>query len=101
MTIDLMLYGRMLVVGMVLGAIFFGGLWMTVQSAPKLKRPGFFFMLSVIVRTAVVLAGIWYFASGSAAAMTACLLGFVAFRLLATHGTAIFGSAFGAKASKQ
>ena len=101
MTIDLMFYGQMLVVGMILGAIFFGGLWITVRSATKVKRPGLLFMTSVIVRSAIVLAGIWYFAGGSAAAMATCLLGFVAFRLLATHGTAIFGSSFGTKASEQ
>lgn len=91
----LMKYGLMIVVGMILGAIFFGGLWMTVRQMTTSKRPGLLFLSSVVVRTLIVLGGIWYFAAGDAASICACLLGFVALRLVATHGAAVFGAAFG------
>lgn len=90
-----MTYALMVVVGMVLGAIFFGGLWMTVRQMPNSRRPGMLFLFSVVVRTTVVIGGFWYFAGGDAKSMLACLLGFIGLRLLATHGTAIFGAAFG------
>ncbi|MCP4855864.1 MAG: hypothetical protein GY903_15385 [Fuerstiella sp.] len=57
------------------------------------------FVSSVVIRTGIVLAGIWYFAAGDAGSMAACLLGFLGIRLLATHGTAVFGRAFGRRES--
>lgn len=90
----LMKYGLMIVVGMVLGAIFFGGLWMTVRQMTTSQRPGLLFVSSVAIRTLIVLVGIWYFAAGDAISIGACLLGFIALRLLATHGGAIFGATF-------
>lgn len=93
----LMYYGLMVAVGMVLGAVFFGGLWMTVKQMPTSKSPGLLFMASVVLRSAVVLAGFWYFGAGNAMAMGACLLGFIGMRLLSTHGTAVLGAAFGRK----
>lgn len=94
---SLLKYGLMIVLGMLLGAIFFGGLWMTVHQMTTSKRPGLLFLGSVVVRTLIVLGGIWYFAAGDAASICACLLGFVAIRLVATHGTAVFGAPFGQK----
>ena len=88
-------HGLMIVVGMVLGAIFFGGLWMTVRQMTTSKRPGMLFLSSVVVRMLIVVGGIWYFAAGDAVAIGACLLGFIALRLLATHGGAIFRATFG------
>lgn len=88
-----MKYGVMVVVGMLLGAIFFGGLWATVRHMPRSRNPGLLFLSSVILRSAIVLAGIWYFAAGDAGSIAACLLGFVALRLLATHGAGIFNAA--------
>lgn len=88
-------YGVMLFVGMILGALFFGGLWMTVRQMTTSKRPGLLFMTSVIARSVMVLVGIWYFAADDAMAIACCLLGFIGIRLLATHGTAVFGTTFG------
>ena len=88
-------YGLMIVAGMLLGAIFFGGLWITVRQMHKSRSPGLLFVTSVVIRSAVVLCGIWFFSAGDAASITACLPGFVAIRLLATHGAAVFGNTFG------
>jgi len=99
MTDPVLKYSVMIAVGMLLGAVFFGGLWMTVQQMQRARRPGLLFVGSVLVRTATVLAGIWYFAAGDAKSMVACLLGFVGVRLLATHSAAVLGRAFGRRES--
>jgi F1F0 ATPase subunit 2 len=87
---SLIQYGMMIVVGMVLGAIFFGGLWATVRRLPTSKRPGLLTVSSLVLRSAIVCWGVWYFSNGDAGAMVACLAGFVAVRLLATHGRGVF-----------
>lgn len=87
-------YSAMVVVGMILGAVFFGGLWMTVRQMTVSRRPGLLFVASVAVRTSIVLVGIWYFAAGDAASMAACLAGFVGTRLLATHCVGVLSDKF-------
>ncbi|APZ94949.1 ATP synthase subunit I [Fuerstiella marisgermanici] len=93
MDYPLIQYGIMIVVGMVLGVIFFGGLWATVRKLPTSKRPGLLAISSMILRTAIVCWGVWYFSNGDAGAMVACLLGFVGVRLLATHGRSVLRGA--------
>lgn len=80
-------YGLLIVFGMVLGVIFFGGLWITVRKLPAARWPGLLFLGSAVIRTIIVLGGIWYFADGDATSIGACLLGFIGLRLLATHGS--------------
>ncbi len=97
----LLKYGLMVVLGMLLGAIFFGGLWMTVRQMTTSKRPGLLFLTSVVLRTAIVLFGIWYCAAGNPYSIAACLLGFIGLRLRATHGAAVLGSAFGGQSERR
>lgn len=52
-----------LLIGIALGAVFFGGLWWTVQRAMASERVGLWFSGSLLVRTAIVLAG-FYLACG-------------------------------------
>jgi len=94
---SLLEYGPLVVVGMMLGAIFFGGLWITVRRMPNAKHPVLLFLTSVVLRTAIALAGFWYFSNGDPWAIIVCLVGFVGVRLLATHGVAMFGITFGRK----
>lgn len=82
-------YFGMVLVGMILGAIFFGGLWLTVRQMTVSKRPGLLFVASIIFRSAAVLVGIWYCARDDALAIGCCLLGFVVVRLLATSGISV------------
>lgn len=84
--------GGLIVFGMILGVIFFGGLWLTIRKMPTAKWPVLLFLCSLISRTFVVLAGIWYVAAGDATSIAACLLGFIALRFLATHGNAGLGT---------
>jgi F1F0 ATPase subunit 2 len=50
--------------GLLLGAIFFGGLWWTVQKGVSSKRPAVWFMISLLVRMSIVLLGFYFVGSG-------------------------------------
>ena len=52
-----------LLIGVLLGAVFFGGLWWTVQRAMSSDRVALWFFGSLLLRTAIVLAG-FYLACG-------------------------------------
>jgi len=49
--------------GLALGIVFFGGLWLTVRKAMSSKRPALWFITSLLVRSALVIGGL-YFATG-------------------------------------
>ncbi len=70
------------VVGAFLGLFFFGGLWWTVQKAVWSTRAGPYFVVSLLLRTSVVLAGFYYFGSGNWQRMLACLVGFIIARIV-------------------
>ena len=75
---------KMLVVGVALGVIFFGGLWLTLQRLPISRRPYLLTLSSVMVRMAAVLWGIWYFSDGDPVGIAAGMCGFVALQIVAT-----------------
>ena len=68
--------------GTALGAVFFGGLWLTVKKAVDSKYSALLFLASSLLRTGIVLGG-FYFAAGSQwQRLLICLLGFIAARFL-------------------
>jgi len=73
--------------GLLLGAIFFGGLWWTVHRGVSAKRPALWFLGSVVLRMSIVLVGFYLVSSGDWKRLLACLLGFVIARLLVTSLT--------------
>lgn len=73
------------VVGLLLGAFFFGGLWWTVRRGLSSKRPAFWFLGSMLVRASAVLAGFYVVSGGHWDRLLACLLGFVIARQIATR----------------
>jgi F1F0 ATPase subunit 2 len=75
------------VAGGVLGAMFFGGLWWTVQKALSSKRPALWFFGSLLLRMGLTLAGFYFVAGGHWQRLLACLLGFVIARLIVTRLT--------------
>jgi len=85
--IDALVLALAFLVGGMLGAIFFGGLWWTIQRVLDPKRSAAWFIGSALVRTCVVLAGFFFIASGSWARMLSCLLGFLIARLVVTRVT--------------
>ncbi len=70
-----------LVTGVLLGAIFFGGLWWTVQKGLSSKRPALWFLGSLLLRTGIALAGFYLVAAGHWERLLVCLLGFVIARM--------------------
>ena len=76
-----------LVAGVLLGAIFFGGLWWTVRKCVSSKQPALWFFGSLLLRTSIVLAGFYFVAHGHWERLLVCLLGFVMARLIVTRLT--------------
>ena len=73
-----------LVTGLLLGAMFFGGLWWTVQKGVASTRSALWFFGSLLLRTGMALAGFSLIARGHWESLLVCLLGFVMARLLVT-----------------
>lgn len=62
-----------LLVGMVLGAMFFGGLWWTVQRAMNSRRVALWFFTSLVLRSGITLGGfIWPAATTGSAGWLPC-----------------------------
>ena len=76
-----------LVTGVVLGAMFFGGLWWTIQKGVSSTRPALWFIGSLLLRTSIALAGFYFIARGHWERLLVCLLGFVVARLVVTRLT--------------
>jgi len=70
--------------GMVLGAIFFGGLWWTVRKGVSSKQPAYWFFISLLLRMSITLAGFYFIGRGQWQRLLLCLLGFVVGRLVVT-----------------
>jgi len=63
--------------GVLLGVLFFGGLWWTVQRGLASRRPALWFVGSFVLRTSVVLAGMYVVSGGRWEALLASLVGVV------------------------
>jgi F1F0 ATPase subunit 2 len=74
-----------LAAGVLLGAMFFGGLWWTVQKGVSSDKRAFWFVASMPLRMIMTLAGFYFVARGHAQRLLMCLLGFVMARLVATR----------------
>lgn len=71
-----------LLAGGALGTVFFAGLWWTVRRAADSATPARWFIASLIVRTAIVLAGFYVVGAAQPLRLGLCLLGFVLARVL-------------------
>ena len=74
-----------LAAGVVLGTMFFGGLWWTVQKGGSSRRPALWFFGSLLLRMSIVLVGFYFVSGGHWERMLACLLGFVVARFIVTR----------------
>ncbi|WP_229213633.1 ATP synthase subunit I [Dyadobacter psychrotolerans] len=74
-------------VGLILGALYFGGLWLTVRHTMASRYPAAGFLVSYILRTAVVLAGFYYVGIGGWQGLLICLAGFILARYLVIYAT--------------
>jgi len=62
--------------GAALGAIFFGGLWWTVQRGLQSRQPALWFPISLLLRLGIVLTGFYYIGGGHWSRMLLALIGF-------------------------
>lgn len=76
------------IAGVALGALFFGGLWWSVKKGLQSGEPALWFFGSLVVRTAVAVAGFYFVGGGHWQRMLACLVGFIAARVIVMHSTA-------------
>jgi len=73
--------------GVLLGAIFFGGLWWTVRKGLSSRRPALWFLSSQLLRTSVTLTGFYLIAGGRWERLMACLVGFISARFVVARMT--------------
>ena len=76
-----------LLLGSVLGAAFFGGLWWTIRKGVSSKVPALWFLGSILLRTTITVVGFYLIGRGDWHRLLACLLGFLLARALATRLT--------------
>jgi F1F0 ATPase subunit 2 len=75
--------------GILVGGVFFGGLLWTVRKGVLSSQPAMWFLGSFLVRTAIAVAGFYFAARGDWQRSVACLLGFLAARMLVTRLTRV------------
>ena len=73
--------------GLLLGGVFFGGLWWTVQQGLASKRPALLFLGSLLFRTGVVIGGLYLLGGDDWLRLLVCLLGFVCARVIVSRLT--------------
>ena len=79
---NFLLLALALVAGLVLGAIFFGGLWWTVRKGISSRSPALWFLGSMLLRMSIVLAGFYFVGHGDWKRLVTCLLGFTIARYM-------------------
>ncbi|MHB9031322.1 MAG: N-ATPase subunit AtpR, partial [Candidatus Latescibacterota bacterium] len=95
--IEALWYGAAMTAGMLLGMLYFGGLWMTVRALPRSKHPGVLILGSYFLRLA--LTGICFALiahGGLWDRLLLCLLGFFLTRLFIVRFAAYPGSVYSA-----
>ena len=78
--------------GLMLGAIFFGGLWWTVNKGVSSQQPALWFLGSFLVRMSITLTGFYFIGRGNWERLLVCLLGFLTARVLVTWMTRSSGA---------
>ena len=71
-----------LAAGLLLGALFFGGLWWTVIRGVSWPRPALWFFGSMMLRMSVTLVGFYFVGRENWERWLLCLLGFFLARLI-------------------
>ena len=76
-----------LLAGIILGVLFFGGLLITVRVGLSSKRPSLIFLVSMILRMAIVVIGFYYIGGDNWQKILVCLGGFLIARIAITRIT--------------
>jgi len=79
---DILPLALALAAGALLAAVFFGGLWWTVQKGVRSERPALWFLGSLLLRTSIILGGFYFVSQGHWSRLAVCLLGFLIARII-------------------
>ncbi len=71
-----------LITGVLLGAFYYGGLWITVRRLSVARVPALVLFISFVVRVAIVLLGFYLVSGGRWERIVACLFGVLIARVL-------------------
>lgn len=71
-----------LLAGIILGLIYFLGLWETVRRLPQARRPILWMLASLILRLAFILAGLYLIGHGHWDRLIAALIGILIVRTI-------------------
>jgi F1F0 ATPase subunit 2 len=74
-------------VGVLLGVIFFVGLWWTVRKSVSSERPALWVFGSLLLRMGITLTGFYVVSGGQWQRLLLCLSGFIMARLAVTWRT--------------
>lgn len=77
----------MILAGIFIGLLYYGGLWLTVKRAVATKIPALWFGISFIFRTGIALAGFYFLSQGSRHHLLECIAGFIIGKFLVTRFT--------------
>jgi F1F0 ATPase subunit 2 len=77
-------------IGLLLGCLFFGGLWFTVKKGIHASMPGLLFVFSFILRTSMVLVVFYFLAKESAVCLLLVVIGFVLSKPLVGYLTKLY-----------
>ena len=80
--IDLLALALAFLAGALLGVLFFGGLWWSIQKGVVSDRPALWFLGSLLLRTGLILAGFYFVSQGHWSRLVACLVGFLIARII-------------------
>jgi F1F0 ATPase subunit 2 len=84
---NFLIFSGVLMAGILLGTIFFAGLWWTVSKGLTSNYAALWFLGSTLLRTGVVLAGFLLVSGGDWRKILMCLLGFFLARVAVTRLT--------------
>lgn len=84
---ELMIWVLVVLAGVGLGAIFFGGLWWTVRKGVASRQPALWFLGSLLLRLGLVIAGFALVGGGDWRRLLLCLLGLLIGRIAVTRLT--------------
>ena len=83
--IDWPLYLISFIAGVALGIAFFGGLWLTIQKALSAKRPAVWFIASLLIRSALVIGGLYWATGQRWQRLLVSMFGFILSRFLVLY----------------
>jgi F1F0 ATPase subunit 2 len=78
--------------GVLLGGMFFGGLWWTIRRGIVSTAPALWFFGSLLIRTAAALGGFYAVSQGEWRRLVACLLGFLLARFAVMRKSGTVGA---------